>query len=172
MSFDTALEFTLKWEGGYSDNPADRGGRTQAGVTQRVYDSWRRVHGQTPEDVRVITEPEVRAIYKNMYWDEALCGELPAPVDLVHFDAAVNHGVSRATKFLQEATGVSIDGIFGAQTHQAVLHYLDTSTPKDLAEHLLFRRRVFYAFLVRKDPTQQVFYKGWLARLADLQKHL
>lgn len=39
--FTRAITFILKWEGGFSDDPDDRGGRTNKGVTQKVYDTWR-----------------------------------------------------------------------------------------------------------------------------------
>jgi len=40
-AFETALPFVLRWEGGFVDHPADPGGRTNRGVTQRTYDAWR-----------------------------------------------------------------------------------------------------------------------------------
>ena len=41
MMFERALTFVLRWEGGYVDHPADPGGATNYGVTQRTYDAWR-----------------------------------------------------------------------------------------------------------------------------------
>ncbi len=38
-NLDAALRFVSRWEGGLSDDPNDRGGRTMRGVTQRVYDA-------------------------------------------------------------------------------------------------------------------------------------
>lgn len=52
--FDKALEFALRWEGGLSDDPDDRGGRTMQGVTQRVYDAWRKQRGLITQDVALI----------------------------------------------------------------------------------------------------------------------
>jgi hypothetical protein len=39
-NFDTCLAFTLKEEGGYSDNPADPGGATNMGITLATYRQW------------------------------------------------------------------------------------------------------------------------------------
>ena len=64
MTFDTALAFALRWEGGYVNHPADPGGATNKGVTQRAYDAWRVRRGQTKRDVRAITGAEVHAIYE------------------------------------------------------------------------------------------------------------
>ena len=54
--FDASLPFILRWEGGFVDHPADRGGATNKGVTQRVYDAWRARQGQAPRSVRLIEE--------------------------------------------------------------------------------------------------------------------
>ena len=44
-AFDASLPFVLRWEGGFVDHPSDPGGRTNKGVTQAVYDEWRRGTG-------------------------------------------------------------------------------------------------------------------------------
>ena len=69
MSFDDALAFVLKREGGRVDDPKDRGGRTNRGVTQRVYDRYREQHDLPPADVWDILPAEVKAIYRAGYWD-------------------------------------------------------------------------------------------------------
>ena len=40
--YERSLQFVLEREGGRVDDPRDRGGRTNKGVTQRVYDAHRR----------------------------------------------------------------------------------------------------------------------------------
>ena len=54
--FAASLPFILRWEGGFVDHPADRGGATNKGVTQRVYDAWRARQGQAPQSVRLIED--------------------------------------------------------------------------------------------------------------------
>lgn len=41
QAFRTALEFALRWEGGYINHPADKGGETNFGVTSAVYKHYR-----------------------------------------------------------------------------------------------------------------------------------
>ena len=67
-AFQASLPFILRWEGGYVNHPADPGGATNKGVTQRVYDDWRVRRGMPARDVRQITDGEVHAIYEAGYW--------------------------------------------------------------------------------------------------------
>ena len=101
--FDVSLPFILRWEGGFIDHPADPGGATNKGVTQKVYDAWRARQGQPPRSVRLIEDAEMHAIYESNYWVPPRCDLLSGPLDLVQFDTAVNMGPGRAVRFLQSA---------------------------------------------------------------------
>ncbi len=61
-SFADSLPFILRWEGGYVNHPADPGGATNRGVTQKVYDAWRAKQGQAAQDVRQWSDAEMRSI--------------------------------------------------------------------------------------------------------------
>lgn len=73
-------------------------------------------------ELRAIPDRLVRDIYLTRYWRSARCPDLPPPLALMHFDAAVNQGVSGATRMLQEALGVDIDGEIGPVTLGAAHH--------------------------------------------------
>jgi len=62
------LRITLKHGGGFSDHPADPGGATMRGVTQRTYDGYRKRRGLSPRPVREIEEHELQDIYRDI-WD-------------------------------------------------------------------------------------------------------
>jgi lysozyme family protein len=119
-AFDAAMPFILRWEGGFVDHPNDPGGRTNKGVTQRVYTAWRARRSLPPQDVKFITDAEVKEIYEGDYWLPPRCNQLPTKLDLVQFDTAVNMGVGRAVRFLQGAVGCGVDGQFGPGTARAV----------------------------------------------------
>lgn len=99
-NFDRCLVFTLKFEGGRADNPRDPGGRTNEGVTQRVYDHYRLARGLPRRTVYMIEGGEVEAIYRGQYWDAIAADRQPAGVDLLGFDIAVNSGPARARMWL------------------------------------------------------------------------
>lgn len=66
----------LAREGGYSNHPADPGGPTMKGVTQRVYDGYRKGKGLATQSAKGITTDELNAIYDHQYWD-AVQGDAP-----------------------------------------------------------------------------------------------
>lgn len=156
----------LQSEGGYVNHPADRGGATNRGVTQLTYDTYRRIHGLPIQDVRQLTEEEVQAIYSKGYWQTTSCDHLPWPVNLVVFDCAVNSGPLRAAKMLQQELGVVADGAIGPKTLAAVA----AVDPIQLATRYLDRRDEFYGAIVKGNPSQSVFLKGWLNRTSRLRK--
>ena len=59
MRFDSCLPLILVFEGGYTNDPTDRGGATNKGITQKTYDDWCRRHSRQPQDVKNITDAEV-----------------------------------------------------------------------------------------------------------------
>lgn len=165
-NFADALAFVLKWEGGYSDHKADRGGKTNCGITQATYDDWRICAGLGRNPVVGISGVEVEQIYRQKYWEAVRGDALPAPVDRVMLDSAVNVGPRQAIKWLQRAVGVSADGVLGKIT----LGALNLSDPVHVANAILDQRNDFYEFLVERDPAQAVFLAGWLNRTRNLQE--
>lgn len=167
-AFANALKFVLLWEGGYVNHPDDPGGATNKGVTQKVYDAWRKAQGQAPQSVKAIADAEVHAIYEGQYWTPTRCPQLDTPLNIAQFDTAVNMGVGRAARFLQKAAGAAVDGQIGQGTLQCVAGC-------DAGE-LLVRycdvREAFYQSLVQKNPKLRVFLKGWMNRLNALRKRL
>jgi lysozyme family protein len=164
-AFRESLPFILRWEGGYVDHPADPGGRTNKGVTQKVYDDWRVRQGLPPRHVKSIEDAEVETIYEAGYWVPPRCDLLQRQLDLVQFDTAVNMGVRRAVRLLQGAAGCTVDGDFGPQTKRAV----DTCDLGDTVASYCDAREFFYRDLADRRPTMKIFLKGWLNRVNALR---
>ena len=108
-----ALTHVLKSEGLWSDDPQDSGGATMKGITLSTYREWKRNPHISKEELRVIPDEEVYNLYKELYWNKVQGDYLPAGVDYAVFDFAVNTGVGRATKLIQEAIVVTADGVLG-----------------------------------------------------------
>ncbi|MGA0561683.1 glycoside hydrolase family 108 protein [Ancylobacter sp. VNQ12] len=163
-SFDEALKRVLVHEGGYANHPADPGGATMKGVTQRVYDSWRRRQGKAPRAVRQIAADEVKAIYRAQYWDVIRADELPPGVDYFAMDGAVNSGPSQAVKWLQRALGVAADGQVGAVTLAALKAHPDhDALIADMAKRRLA--------MLKGLKTWKTFGAGWSRRVAEALAH-
>lgn len=166
--FDRALAFTLRWEGGYVNDPADPGGATNRGITQRTYDQWRYRHGEPTRDVSDITKDEVSAIYRSDYWDACRCDELPWPLSVVVFDGAVNCGPHRSIRWMQRELHVAPDGIIGPKT----LHAVNLSEADVVAVRCIGQREQYYCALVDRRPSLGKFLLGWLRRTHALRDYI
>lgn len=140
--FENALKFVLAREGGYVNDPDDRGGATNKGITQNTYNSWLKSHGKPAKDVKNITDMEVKEIYYKNYWLAAGCDKMTSKFAVVCFDTAVNMGVSRVDEFLKAAKWI------------------------DLNEFYLARIRKYNE--IAKNQTQRKFLNGWLNRVFAL----
>jgi lysozyme family protein len=159
-SFPAALAATLQYEGGYVNHPKDPGGATMRGITQRVYDAWRRTAGSSLARSR-ITDAESRNSTVVQYWDAVRGDDLPAGIDAAVFDAAVNSGPIRAAKWLQAALGVSQDGHIGAVTIDAARHADRAATALAVCA-----ARLAWLKGLKTWPT---FGKGWGRRIRELE---
>jgi len=166
--FQICLKVILKNEGGKVDHKSDRGGRTAFGVTQRVYDDFRKAARLPMRDVWDIEPTEIEAIYLT-YWKAAHCDYIPDPLDLQVFDAAVNHGASRAKKMLQRILGVDEDGVIGRETMRALHDEVVCNGVEELAQRYLDERARLFDSIIRRDPSQAVFAKGWTNRIDHMR---
>lgn len=167
--FGEALAFTLLWEGGYAHVAGDRGGATNRGVTQAVYDDYRRSIHRPTRPVRALDDEELHAIYRERYWIAARCHRIPdRALAIAVFDFAVNSGVGRATRFLQDMVGVVADGQIGSVTLAA----LDRALKRDpkLAGRYIDEREDFLRRIARGQ--QAKFLKGWIRRVEDLRRYV
>ena len=165
-TFDRCLGVVFDAEGGYSNDPEDRGGRTNSGITEGFLESIG--YGKTPEE---ITQEEAKALYQNYFWAPVRGDDLPAPVALIIFDMAVNSGVKTAVRRLQYVLNnyraMDVDGTMGPKTLAAAQSAYNLYSNIFLGE-LLNSRREYYADLIRKNPSQGVFSRGWNNRLNKL----
>lgn len=146
--FLKALEFVLRWEGGYVNHPNDPGGETNQGVTKAVYDSYRKSKKLGTQSVKLLSKEEVLDIYKFLYWTPAGCPDLVEKfpkLAISVMDFAVNAGVSRAKR------------------------YLSLVPDKDYKKYNDHRAK-YYQTIAEKNPKLKVFLKGWMNRLNDLKK--
>lgn len=158
-NFSRSLGAVLQDEGGNDDDPADHGGRTSRGITQREYTAWRALKGQPFADVWKATTAEITAIYHDEYWNP-YCDGFPVGVDYLYFDMAVNAGPRRASILLQRALGVADDGRIGPITRSAITK----ADPTKLVSNYTAAKRAFYISL-----HQPKFTKGWLNRCNHVQ---
>ena len=160
-NFDRCLSEVLQHEGGWVDDPHDPGGATMRGITIGTFRAWKG-RAVTKAELRAISDADLRAIYRQKYWDAVRGDDLPAGLDLVAFDAAVNSGVSRGAKWLQTALGVAADGKIGPATLAAARK----AHPKAVIDRATSARLAW----LRTLPTWDRFGKGWTSRVESVRE--
>lgn len=153
--FLRAVKHVLRHEGGFVDNPADPGGRTKYGISQRSYPDL---------DIESLTVDQATEIYWRDYWQGWMDLIEDEVLALMVFDFAVNAGPPRAVRTLQEAANVAADGIVGPVTMAAVNHPRDKRL---MRKRFLVRILMFYCSLVRQRPPMGQFLHSWLNRAID-----
>lgn len=154
-NFPACLAVILQSEGGFV---IDQGGPTYAGVTIPALQAYLRRPVGKSDIVALASQPDVVAgLYRSNYFNAAHCNELPPGLDLMVMDEAINEGVGRAIRHLQEALGVTADGLFGPGTRAAVAACDVAATIGKLHD----TNAAYYASL---DATYPQDERGWHAR--------
>jgi len=175
------IDALIAREGGFSDNPADRGGPTNFGITEQVA----RAYGYQG-DMRALPRATAVAIYRQRYWtgphfDQV--GMIVPALGVEMFDCGVNMGVAAAGRFLQRALNVlnrgavdypdvPVDGAVGPLTIAALQGYRAHRSDAEGAAVLLWLVRALrsarYVEIAEGNPSQEVFEYGWIARQVRL----
>ena len=147
--FDQMIERVLAHEGGYVNHASDPGGETQWGISKRSYPAL---------DIRALTRSAAIEIYRRDFWQRVQVDKLHPSAAYQALDAAVNHGIGNAVRWLQRAAGVADDGIIGPVTIAA----LARREPADVVMLFNAERLAFYTQLA----TWPAFGRGWVNRVA------
>ncbi|ERI85100.1 putative Peptidoglycan domain protein [Bacteroides pyogenes F0041] len=179
--------YIKKWEGGFVNDPADRGGATNMGVTIATFDAYcrRKAYPRpTIERLKKLSEKEWVDILKTMFWDRWKADSINSQkvanilVDWVWGSGA--HGIFIPQRLL----GVKVDGIVGEKT----IHALNAQDPDKFFQLVFDARKQFlrditdgsvkrYEARIGRKATQaelmkhtnKRFLKGWLNRLEDIK---
>jgi len=157
-TFDRAMKFVLRWEGGYSDHPSDPGGETNFGISKRAHPDV---------DIKNLREETAKEIYRKEYWDEIRGDELPDAVAISVMDYAVNSGVGQASRALQTIVHAKSDGQIGPNTLKQVNVATEILGEKIIAQKIVMQRSDFLCGLL-SNPDYIPFMKGWMRRTHSL----
>ena len=159
----------LKWEGGFSDDPIDRGGATNMGVTIRT---WRQVGYDKDgdqdidvDDLCLLTREDATMVLKHFYWNRWRADEIQSQAIASILVDWVWCSGKWGIIIPQRILGVEVDGIVGQDTLQAV----NESGPKDLHRKIFDARLRFIRRIIIRDPSQKRFQRGWINRLNDFK---
>ena len=155
--FDLAFEKSLAHEGGYVNDPLDRGGETKYGITKRTYPTL---------DIAALTVNDAKRIYKQDWWDKyGLHIINSCEVAMKFFDTIINTGFRNGSVILQNALlacgeKVIVDGWAGTKTYAAV----NRVNPEVLLAAFRAEQANYYKRIVMRNPSQKRYIRGWLRR--------
>lgn len=97
--FQPALNIVLAFEGGLVNDPADPGGITKFGISQRAYPTL---------DIANLTLEDASVIYQRDYWEPLGLDGKPWGTALMKFNCGVNQGVNFAKTLSDNPTDIAI----------------------------------------------------------------
>ena len=166
------MDHIFTCEGGYSNDPDDHGGATNFGITEGELKDFYG-HSVTDTDVKLMHRDTAVSIYQANYWDYMNLSKIyAAKIQAVLMDQGVNCGCGTAIRKAQELLNTQfnqhllVDGQCGPKTCQA----LNLVGSSDFCASYIHVARLHYADIVTNNHSQSVFLKGWLNRLAALEK--
>ena len=151
--FHRCIDRILAEEGGLSDHPADPGGLTHYGISQRAYPQL---------DIAALTLADAKALYRRDYWQVLHGDQLPSGLDLLMLDCAINQGPVTAIKLLQRALRIRDDGLIGPETLNAAADAMPGLLDAFAAER---------ALRYELNPNEATFGRGWYRRLLRMHRH-
>lgn len=184
-NFETAYLVVKRNEGGWANNPNDRGGETYKGIARNFHPRWSgwpiidayRKHAKFEAALEkdAILQKLVRAFYKENYWN-ALSLDYVAHQETATelFDTGVNMGTGVAGIFLQTALNVNnkngkeypdlkMDGKVGPVTIQTLNAH---KRPMEILKLLNIQQGAKYIDICMANPSQEIFMTSWLSRVS------
>jgi len=163
------IPFILRWEGGYVNDPLDKGGATNKGVTIATWkEGGYDIDGDgdiDENDVKLISEADFGIILRKYYWDKW-------KADLIISQSIANIVVdwtwgsgAWGIKIPQRILGVKEDGVVGQKTIDAI----NESDPFFLFLRLKDERIRFIDNIIKNNPNQLRFKMGWYNRINALK---
>ena len=162
---DSIAKFILSFEGGFVNDPVDRGGATNKGVTIATW----RMQGYDKDgdgdidvdDLKLISDADAIEVMRRCFWKRWRADEIKNQnLANILVDWIWCSGTPSIT-ITQAMLGLKADGIVGKNTLEA----LNRQDPQVFFNRLKARRKQFYERIVEKRPSQVRFLKGWLRRL-------
>src|SRR3972149_508638 len=184
--FSISYRKTSGHEGGYADNPDDRGGETYRGIARKRHPDWGgwliidrlKLESDFPKNIEV--DPDILNLVIKFYHDNfwtAINGDAIQQQEIADelYDTGVNMGTGVAIKILQNSINIlnknqtlykdiSEDGKAGQKTLGAIAAFLATRKLEFLLTVVNVAQGCRYLQLLQ-DPSQEGFALSWFNRV-------
>lgn len=161
--------YIKKWEGGFVNDPADRGGATNKGITIATFEAYCKAKSlprPNVERLKRMTDGEWLDILKTMFWDRWQADKIKSQkLANILVDWVWGSGVY-GIKIPQRILGVKQDGIVGDETLKA----LNAQDPDKLFQVIYEARKKYLNDITISRPANKRFLRGWLNRLEDIRR--
>jgi lysozyme family protein len=178
--FDSCFKAVLGHEGGYVNDPNDRGGETYKGIARKFHGDWpgwmiidlKKDDRGFPAslDTDAVLQDHVKTFYRIRFWDKMRCNDLPEEIRYEMFDTGVNQGVDQAIRVLQRSLNllnqngrlwadVAVDGVIGSVTLQIAR---GCAYKKALHNTMNVLQGMRYVEICERDRSQEAFFRGWI----------
>lgn len=150
---------------GFTNDPNDSGGATMIGVTIGTYRSYCRYKGvkqPTIQDLKNMPYKVWRDIVYTMYWNKWKADTIADQSTANMVVDWVWHSGAGTIKKVQALLGVTADGIVGPKTITAL------NNAKGITEKIYNARKAYFEAIVKKNPSQKKWLKGWMNRLESV----
>ena len=168
--FNSVIENSFKFEGGYSNNKNDRGGKTNHGITRIFMEQYKNaLPGGKVKPVEELTKEDAYNLYFAMWNNKKLGYIRDKNLAFVLNDYMINSSEWEVAKRVQRilnrnGENIKENGVFNSNTLEAI-HRADKEW---LMDQILIDRYNNYRKQVEKSHSQIDFYKGWIKRLNDV----
>lgn len=192
IDFMKVFEDVIAVEGGYVNDPTDRGGETYMGVARKHNPDWRgweivdfyKEKSGFPLNLgaSMALYKLVADVYREKYWDKLMGDQIPdEDIAIELFDTGINMGISRVVTFLQKSLNIlnrnhklypdlASDGCMGMKTINAIKAYIKNDEVSLLLKLMNVFQGMHYITLMQNHPEQEKYARGWFSRVTILKE--
>lgn len=173
--FKKAMPYVFMHEGGYNNRINDRGGATNFGISLRFLQGIKEDLNDDGKidfrDLQGLKQAQAEKLYFQHFWRPLYDALKYERLAIKLFDTAINMGHFMSNRLLQR-TLISLggklleDGIIGAVTISIVNKYSENQ----LLDAYCKVQDAYYKAIIRDNPSQAEFAKGWAKRAKWLPK--
>jgi hypothetical protein len=158
--FGATMDLMLNLEGKKTDDPRDRGGRTNFGVTQGTYNKWRDSKNLPRQDVFKITKDEAMQLYKKNFWGIIGGDKLPQKTAMALMSFALTDGPEDSVRLVQRMLKIPVTGYMGPATLARINKLVKKYGDEGFANKVLNRQIIRY----KNDEQAHIYGRGWVNR--------